>query len=655
MLGAMKVHSFDVYDTLLTRRVARPEDLFELLAQRLHTEGLAELSGRFAAERRQAEADARLTAPGREVQLSEIYACLGQRMGWNAEGINHALELELQTERELTVAVPGLQTRVQAARAAGFKIFFLSDMYLPTPFIRELLRREGFWEEEDELSVSGELRQAKHDGRMFQMLRAKYPGITAWHHTGDNLRADVEVPRRFGIESDWETRCQLMHRELAARGSPGPGELWRSHLSATMKLARLAGADLPPERRIIWECGANVVGPLWFGFVEWCLAEAQRRGIRRLYFVARDGQIFHKVAQEIVRKRSIPVECHYLYGSRQAWHLPGLQKWGESTIRWAFHRQRYITAEQVLRRLGLDPRDHAGELATIGITERSWETDLSANQADALRQLLETAAFQTVIRDRAVRARTATYQYLEQEGMFDGTSFALVDIGWRGNMQRSLARVIRANSQQQNLSLCGMYFGLQERPADSAGDTLVAYWPETPQQVVLLQGVQVTLLEMMAAADHGTVLGFVEKNGGISPILDGERDEEVLAWGLGSLQDAVLAFAKAWLEFPVLPADALGQYQSVTREMFLKFVANPARAEAEAWARFPHSGEQIERHKESIAPPLAVGDSVRFIFQPERRPAGWWAEGSLAQRPNLVLALYLAAKRAKTWWQTRGK
>jgi predicted HAD superfamily hydrolase len=655
MLGAMKVHSFDVYDTLLTRRVARPEDLFELLEQRLHTEGLAELSGRFAAERRQAEADARLTAPAGEVQLSEIYACLGQRMGWNAEGINQALELELQTERELTVAVPGLRTRVQAARAAGFRIFFLSDMYLPTPFIRELLRREGFWEEGDELLVSGELRQAKHDGRMFQMLRAKHPGITAWHHTGDNLRADVEVPKRFGIESDWETRCQLTQRELAARGSTGQGELWRSRLAASMKLARLAGADLPPERRIIWECGTNVVGPLWFGFVEWCLAEAQRRGIRRLYFVARDGQIFHKVAQEIVRKRSIPVECHYLYGSRQAWHLPGLQEWGEGAIRWAFHRQRYLTAEQVLRRLGLDPHAHAGKLATLGIPVSSWEANLSAAQAGALRLLLETPAFQSLIRDQAVRAREATYQYLEQEGMFDGTSFALVDIGWRGNMQRSLARVIRAHSsQQQNISIRGMYFGLQDHPADSDGDEFISYWPETPQQVVLLQGVQVTLLEMMAAADHGTVLGFVEKNGTISPILDGERDEEVLAWGLGSLQDAVLAFAKAWLEFPVLPADALGQYQSVTREMFLKFVANPARAEALAWARFPHSGEQIERHKESIAPALAVGESVRFILQPERRPAGWWAAGSQARQPNLVLMLYLAAKRAKTWWQTRG-
>jgi predicted HAD superfamily hydrolase len=650
----VKVHSFDVYDTLLTRRVAKPEDLFVELEQRLQLEAGPGRLESFLQLRRQAEADARQSAPAREVQLSEIYAGLGHRMGWNATEINRALALELQLERELSVVVPGLRARVQAARAAGFQIFFLSDMYLPGPFIRELLQREGLWEAGDELFVSGELRQAKHDGQMFQMLRAKYPEISEWHHTGDNRRADVEVPKRFGIEAHWETRCQLTHRELLARGAAAGGD-WRSRLAAAMKLARLAGADLSAERRTIWDCGANVVGPIWFGFVEWCLAEAQRRGIKRLYFVARDGQIFHKVAQEIVRARSVPVECRYLYGSRQAWHLPGLEQLDETARRWIFNRQRYLTPEQVLRRVGLEPAEYAVELAEVGITAAEWTKDMTGEKERALRDWLWTLQRRETILKQAKEARESTLRYLDQEGVFDGTLYAMVDIGWRGNMQRSFSSFLNLAQKREGMRLTGFYFGLQQRPRDTVEDQFLSYWPETGLAGEQLQRLNVTILEMMAAADHGTVLGFQASGNLMIPVLDGKRNDAALAWGLDTLHAGVVEFTRVWLQSDTLSPAQRNAFWELSRSLVLEFIAAPSRLEAETWARFPHSGEQIERHKESIAPALAVGEALRFVMRPQQRPAGWWVEGSLAQRPNLVLALYLAAKRAKTWWQTRGK
>lgn len=645
----MKLYSFDVYDTLLTRRVAVPADLFQLLGEQLRTMSLIpDGPGEFATQRARAEVAARQTAPAGEVRLSEIYAKLAEACGWNAAQTQQALELELRVESDNTQAVPAMAETVQRARANGFRVMFLSDMYLPAPFIAELLRREGFLIEGDEPIVSSEQRLAKHDGRMFQMIWEKHPEIKEWQHTGDHPRADVETPRRFKITAQHETRCVLSAHERFVRGAGRSVVLWRSQFAAAMKLARLEGWRLPETRRAVWESGANVVGPLWFGFAEWCLAEAQRRGIKRLYFVARDGQIFHKIASEIARQRGIVVECRYLYGSRQSWHLPGLAQLDEAAFKWIFNRQRYLTTEQVLKRVGLEPNDFKTELAALGILETAWTTDLSAEQTRRLRELLQTPAMRGAIQQRVATARDLALRYLQQEGVLDGTPYALVDIGWHGNMQRSFATLLRADEARRNLPVTGMYFGLQRRPSDTALDQFVGYWPEMPVDRVVLRTLNVTLLEMMAAADHGTVLGFREAGGGIKPILDGDRNEAALTWGLDVLQNAALKFATTWLDFSPLSPDDRAKFQSLSRQVLLNFIAAPSLAEATVWAQFPHSGEQIERHKESVAPVLSFWESLAFVRQPQRRPAGWWAEGSYARQPNVVLAFYLLNKQWKS-------
>lgn len=651
---SVHLHSFDVYDTLLTRHVAVPADLFLLVGAELRTAGLIpDGPGEFAGKRSRAEGAARQTAPAGEPRLSEIFKPLAEAYGWNEPQTQQAMDVELRVESQNTQAVPGMVATVQRARADGFRVVFLSDMYLPASFIAERLRREGFLIADEELFVSSELRQAKHDGRMFQMLRTRQPEIKAWRHTGDNPRADIEVPRRMGIRVQLETQCALTQHERTVRGPEQPGAIWRSQYAAAMKRTRLEGWAVPEPHKAIWDSGANVVGPLWFGFAEWCLDEARKRGIQRLYFVARDGQIFHQIAHEIARQRGLPVECRYLYGSRQSWHLPGLERLDEAALLWIFNRQRYLTTEQVLNRVGLKPDDFKVELAAVGILEGDWTTDLSTEQTQRLRERLQAPPFPAAIQQRVTAARELALRYLEQEGVLDGTTYALVDIGWHGNMQRSFAALLRADPTRRNLPVTGMYFGLKCRPLETDLDRFVGYWPQIAPEQTALPALNVGLLEMMAAADHGTVLGFRAEGGTIKPMLDGKQNEVALAWGLAVLQTAGLKFTTTWLGLAPLPPDDRAQFQALSRQVLLNFMAAPTFSEATVWAQFPHSGEQIERHKESIAPALSNWEALAFVMKPGRRPAGWWAEGSQARQPNAVLALYLRVKKFKQRYRQR--
>ena len=84
--------TFDVFDTLLLRPLARPQDLFLLLEEALGVPGLARM--RRQAEEEARERKARAGLP-REVTLGEIWAVLQEETGVNAgEGMARERDLE---------------------------------------------------------------------------------------------------------------------------------------------------------------------------------------------------------------------------------------------------------------------------------------------------------------------------------------------------------------------------------------------------------------------------------------------------------------------------------------------------------------------------------------------------------------------------------
>ena len=57
-------------------------------------------------------------------------------------------------------------------------------------------------------------------------------------------------------------------------------------------------------------------------FTQWALGRALAAGVRRLYFLSRDGWYPFRLGEALCRSWDLPIECRYLYGSRRAWRLP---------------------------------------------------------------------------------------------------------------------------------------------------------------------------------------------------------------------------------------------------------------------------------------------------------------------------------------------
>lgn len=560
----MRVVSFDVFDTLLVRVQARPGNLFFELGSELAAAGLkVPPPAEFARVRQQTELAARRAAPGGEVTLEEIHAALASTLGWEDAARAAARQRELDLEERSLRPVPVMQARVQAARGQADAIWFLSDMYLPAPLLERVLRREGFFQNGDRLFVSGEWRASKARGDLFAKARAEAPQpITSWTHIGDNPHGDQLVPRVQGIQSELFRDAALNRYERLACAHA-------ARLAGAMRQARLANPETNPARRVIWDTACNVAGPLLFGFVHWCLSQAAARGLRRIYFVARDGQLLHHIAARLAPAWGFAIECRYLHGSRQAWH----------------------------------PAAEA----------------------------------------RVDELRARALGYLRQEGLLADSAWAMVDIGWHGNLQRSLERLLAAGGGPQ--SVTGFYFGLVPGTEAPAGRSPVGYWNQLPARGHGVLRLNHALWEIFLSADHGSVTGYRSVDGRFVPELREARNERALAWRLATLQAAVLRFTQSWLEVAPQPVGSPCEWLAVMREVYLEFYRRPTVAEATTWGHIPFSTDQAEQESQCLTPPLG-GPPWRGI-RPRHRPLYWWAEGALAQQACWPLRLYLALRDAK--------
>jgi predicted HAD superfamily hydrolase len=206
----MKYSSFDVFDTVITRSVLRPKDVFYLMQQRLEAQQADLprcLRNCFWGARVWSEFMARRRSSSDDITLLNIYDTMVHLFGLDGVVKDYLMSLELSIESELLVPIDGAVELVAEARRSG-SVVFISDMYLPETFIRGILERFGLFLPGDRLYVSGELGQSKGSGRLFLHVLEDLDIIPSQMlHCGDNPVSDCRAPRAVGIRLLDESNC----------------------------------------------------------------------------------------------------------------------------------------------------------------------------------------------------------------------------------------------------------------------------------------------------------------------------------------------------------------------------------------------------------------------------------------------------------------
>lgn len=166
----MKIASFDIFDTTLIRKCGKPQNIFYLLAQKLFYHN-TELQKEFVIWRLNIETKIRFQTKC-EIMLNDIYNNFPEDK-FGCSGV-FAMESELQVESDNLVANSTIKETIRSKRKAGFKIIFISDMYLPSAFLKECLMHNHCILPNEEVFVSCENQARKSDGTLYDKISNIY-------------------------------------------------------------------------------------------------------------------------------------------------------------------------------------------------------------------------------------------------------------------------------------------------------------------------------------------------------------------------------------------------------------------------------------------------------------------------------------------------
>ena len=178
--------SFDMFDTLVMRKVLFPRDVFEYISENYN------FDFDFITERIGTEQELyKCSNP----TLEEIYDAISEKHGIEVSDIINA---ELETEKKMLISRNKMVEVLNYAVKKGKKVYIVSDMYLTSDKLRAILDNlniKGY----TDIIVSCEHGMTKTNG-LFNVLK-DITNNNSILHIGDNEEADGESAESCGIDS----------------------------------------------------------------------------------------------------------------------------------------------------------------------------------------------------------------------------------------------------------------------------------------------------------------------------------------------------------------------------------------------------------------------------------------------------------------------
>lgn len=612
------VLSFDVFDTLVWRRVPRPVEAFHEIPRVAAATGRDVPSidpARFANARRRAEAHARrktaLVSGAVEVTLRQIVEELVLALGWpRDEALLGALvEAEVATEAEVLVADRHARAVVAAEAAQGRRLVAVSDTYFSADQVLQLLAAVGYPHDVFErIFVSSEHERGKASGLIDVVLRELAVRPEELLHVGDNIHADVEPFCRAGATGvRWpvahDRAIELAVQEAGTEALPMRTTIVARDLTAvdggvTALRARLvAPRDEPdPPADGHERFGRLVYGPVLVGFANWVCQRAEELDVSAIYLFQREGRFLEAFIRQVATVRGQRLRTEVLPVSRAAL---------------APARYPAVTVDYLAERLyGRRARRVGDVFADLGIPDvnlRGWpaERRVTTNEAAELHSLLAgvPGAIEAIGRDLEQR-RAGVTRFVRDHLDTRASTVAVVDLGWAGSIQRSLSEALTGAGFQ------GMVRGLYL--ATNAGAE--AHFSATNHNegfvadVGLPDGMEplfrnLEVLEQCALEHRGSVLAYGEDGS----VIEAPDDVALSQWqAIARVQDGARRFLEEWAAYGEdrLAPDP-GQievWRHVARDALLRFCASPSEEEVELFRDWSHDDNKGSRSIERLVP-----------------------------------------------------
>ena len=407
-LSNFDIISFDVFDTLIFRPFANPTDLFYLLGEKFNVFNFSEL-------RRMAEGNARIKThkPNFEIDVYDIYEELSTMCKLKKEDAN----VEIKLEEEICYANPYMLKVFNLLKGKNKKIVVISDMYLPSKVILNILEKNGF-KDINSVIVSCEHGCSKGGGGLFQVIKSKFGKSKAYAHVGDNESADVYGAKKAGFEPFYYTQCNFFGNQYRPSSLCSPvGSVYKGVVNNYM----YNGMNKNSARE---DFGFIYAGPIVSGYCEYVNKVVKDNNCDKILFMARDMDIFYKMYNKYYKEYNNEYVITSRFALQELIVEDNLEEFFFHTIKSRCNRG--YTFKRAFNEINLDFL--CAECNKFYFNEKDYIVPEKIYKAKNLF---------TANKDRIVEQfknkEIAAKQYFKQK-IGDAKKVCVVDLGWRGSI-----------------------------------------------------------------------------------------------------------------------------------------------------------------------------------------------------------------------------
>lgn len=506
-----KYISFDIFDTLIKRDIFDEKNIFDIVQSRYNKKNNNVIK-EFKHKRIMAEDNARIKKSSNEVTLDEIYS----EMPFSKE-INYKLkEIEVETEIEYCKRNDRLFEIFEYCKKNDKKIFITSDMYLDQSVIEKILSKNGYTGYE-KLYLSGNLELSKSKGNIFDLiLKENKIQKNEMLHIGDNAKSDYIIPKLKGISAVLIKKYIKISEYITYANV-------NKNISSNVSIA--VQNNLSVNKNFYEKLGISLLGPILYGFCVSLHKYVQEKNLNNIFFLARDAKIIEEAYFLLFPEDR--GKCRYLYVSRKSTSFINIDetcnlKEFEDSFKSIIVRKKVSEIIEIL--------EVKSKKNIINIDKNAYYDDLSYNDRND---------FFNIIKEDLVlfceQQRKKFKLYLEQNN-FNG-DVCLVDIGWKGTIQKNIENFCKKNNIK--VSIYGYYMGIYEK-----NDYREAYLYNGSEKRKYEIYLSVGFFETMFLNNEGTTLYYVEENKKIIPYKANYEQTDNIKEYMKNMQVAALMYVK---------------------------------------------------------------------------------------------------------------
>lgn len=546
------LYSFDIFDTLISRRVLEPEGIFYRVQEKMRESDIkfpsylekrypfirhnAELNMREYYTRSKVERDDERC----EIQFSEIMKRIQVLYHLDDEQIGLLAKWEVEAEIQDVYPLVNTIDKVKQLVANGETVILISDMYLPKDIIQKMLTKADPILAELPLYLSSELGYQKSAKNLYiEVYRQFAPDYKfgRWIHTGDNPHSDVKNPQSLNIETVAIHKVSFNKYEKALANEL---QSYDGYLIAA-SMARFRETHPAMQDQFVYA----YVALLFVPYVRWAMHSSKDTGKKNVYFISRDGHQLKKIADVINAKDGLGLNTKYIYASRRVWRIPSFFDhidvgfWGQGYGNMA----KVNKFGKLLKALDMDEKTFRQMFTELNYLNEKYEidadeivrlADVFKNSEKYLKYLLKTAE----------EERYPSCEYLKQEMDLESPC-AIIEYWGRGYSQENFTRLWQYITGRKEATT--FYYSRSTLPSDE--DNIRMNFTSHPSSQAFIESI-------FACINYKTVQSYHRVDGKWLPVTEEISCNEDLFY---SMEKNLPAFAEDFCALPLTDEEATGR------------------------------------------------------------------------------------------------